>query len=285
VWMRVPAPEPVRPSGYDRALAPWRDRLARAATQPGGVVADFEMLPRFADRPDVHSLHHVLLGRYTFSNRAFVPPDHVGTLVADMSGDNLMPYFQPGSSSRMDELLGRNDLVPVAAHGDLVMFARTGTAPLALVGPDTASSPANANVDLDGVLDYIGTQPFRCTAQPGDALAFEIRWRRTGPIDRTYLMNLALIDAGGVARAGRSRLIGYGAWGPETWPIGSAMRERAGFVLPTDLAPGSYTLYFDVGWRVGSRRGRARSDLAEGALDPRMRLGVVEVTPASRASR
>ena len=285
VLMRVSAPEAIRPSGYDRALAPWRDRLVRMVPRQGGVVAGFEMLPRFADRAEVHSLHHVLLGRYTFSTRPFVAPTGVTAVIADLSDENLTPYVQPGSGERFASLLETNGLAPGAQSGDLVLFASATGPHVKLVEPDSAAATATAEVDLDGVLVYLGARPLHQEARPGERVAFETHWRRTGPIDRTYLMNLALLDAGGVARAGRARVLGYGAWTPDLWPMEEPLHERAEILLPADLSPGTYTLAFDVGWRAGSRRGRAESGLVEGARDPRMALGTIVVGVSGPAAR
>src|SRR5439155_14166272 len=116
--------ESLRPGPYERALRPYRDRMVAQVPREGGVVAAFEFLARFANRGEVHALHHVMGGLYTFSERPYPVPTGISALIADMSEERERSYMIPGSGERMQSLLRLNRLRPAAAAGDQVLFLR-----------------------------------------------------------------------------------------------------------------------------------------------------------------
>jgi hypothetical protein len=233
----------VFPSPIQRAMARHHDRLLAAVPARGTVVSGFESLARLAHRPDVHALHHVLSGRYTYSSRPYPLPATAVAILGDLSSPRLMPRVDAGSARRLRALIDRSGLAPAAAAGDLLLLDRDPRTPtLELVGPAPAPA-ASRTVTFDRQLRWLGAR----LADPGTGvLELATHWERIAAVDRLFLMEIAVTDArGGVVHRHR-RWLGYVVAPPAEWPLGTAMRERYRLVLPEGLARGRH----DVRMRV-----------------------------------
>jgi len=222
-----------------------------ARIPPGGVVAGFEMLAPLADRTELHSLHHVVSGRYTFSSRRFPIPDGVVALIADFASAPLAIYPDLGTGARLRELIARNRLRPVARSGDRMLWLRDGSPAIDWLGAGGCeNAPARPPV-FDGQLAWLGVSLPTTAVAPGGTLDFATCWSRTATADRLFLTEWLVLDAAGAVRVDRMRPLGRLVLPPSDWPPGVAMRERASLEIPTDLPPGRYRLAM----RVGSLRG------------------------------
>jgi uncharacterized membrane protein len=248
------------PTAYDRAMAAEKRRMLARIPAAGGVVASFDVLVPLAARADLHSLHHVLSGKYTFSDRAFPNPDGVVAMLADWSGERLAIYPDAGTGARLRALAVKNQLMPVEAVGDLVLYLRAPGPGLALVEPlrmDSAPPP----LVLDGELAFLGATLAGGSLAPGATLRFDTRWRTVAAVNRSFLTEWLILDRDRVV-ASRMRFLGYLIAPPGDWPLGEAMAEHYALPIPVSLAPGRYRLAM----RVGSERGGRAAPAA--ASDP-----------------
>jgi hypothetical protein len=255
----MPGFEPVRPSTSDWALAPYRDELVRRAGHPRGVVAGFEFLTRFVSSPDVQSLHHVVLGRYTYSTRPYPAPHDVTVLIGDMSNPYLQDCVDPGSGARMRDLIARNRLVPVAAAGDNLLFLRDSPDSIELVSFPGRMPEAARRVVYDGSVAYRGWDP-PAEVTPGGLLSIRTYWERLGPTRAVYNTEIVVSDSSDSARIDRSRMIGYLFAPVADWPMHTMLRETYRLPIPPDLAPGDYEFGLRVGQQSGDTEWAARPD-------------------------
>jgi len=248
-WIAVPGlPEPNAPSAYDVTRRAFRDRMVRRIPAQGGVVAAFEFLARLASRRDVHSLHHIYTGYYTYSTERYPVPDGIAALVADIGDQRLATYVKPGTPLRLRDLVARNDLRPVDSAGDLVLFLRAPSDTVELFRVD-APSPATAReVSFDGQLAFAGFTMPESTAVAGGLLPIETCWRRVADPDRQYMIQLMLRDAEGRTVFSVIRHLGYLLYPVAEWPAGATVRETYRMVIPPNIPPGVYALGMRVAW-------------------------------------
>jgi len=110
----------------------------------------------------------------------------------------------------------------------------------------------------------------------GSQLKVRTYWRRVGSgIGRIFFMRLALVDALGRAAFDHPRPLGYGLDPPQDWAPGATVLETGRLVIPSTIAPGSYSLEARMEWKSEHAHGECLVD------DPAMRtlrLGRVVVT-------
>jgi uncharacterized membrane protein len=248
-WRRLSPAEAFRPGPEARALRPWRDRLLAERPRAAGVVASFELLSHLTSAPDVHSLHSLLAGRYTFSNRPYVLPTGVGAMIVDLStpatGDAVL-----GSGARLREMCAINGLKPVRAAGDLVAFIRGARDTVPLLEAGSLERGATPPLVYDGVLALVDADSLSRDVRPGDALEFRVRWMRVAAADRLYMMRLQLRDGQGRVAYEHTRNLGYALEPVHAWPAYAPVAETVRMVVPAGLAAGRYELGFSMSWRT-----------------------------------
>ena len=248
-WRRLSPAESVRPGPEARAMQPWRDRLVAERPRDGGVLASFELLSHLIRAADVHSLHSLLAGRYTFSDRPYVLPTGIGAMVTDLSaqstGDAVL-----ASGARLREMCAINGLRPVRAAGDLVAFARGARDTVPLLEGAALNWGASLPLVYDGVLALIDADSLLRNVRPGEALEFRVRWMRVAPADRLYIMRLVLRDGRGRVAYEHARNIGYAVYPAHEWPEYAPVTETVRLVVPAGLAPDRYELGFSMAWRT-----------------------------------
>jgi uncharacterized membrane protein len=236
------------PSARDRRMAPERRALMARLPARGAIVSDFLSLPGLARRDSVHSLHHVLMGSYTFSSRPYPPPRDVTALIADVAHPSLTGYLDEGAAARLAAFAGANRLRIVARRGDLLLLEPApaeSTAWLEAVAPVAAPEPYTMGLQFEGAeLD-------RAPRPAGGAVELVTHWRRVAPLADLAFVQLRLLDPAGRARLDQLRMLGYGLSPPSGWPLGVPLAERYALLLPGDLPPGPYRLEMTLGRRSG----------------------------------
>jgi hypothetical protein len=259
-WRRLSPAEPVRPGLEARALRPHRERLLASLPREGGVVASFEFLSHLTRRAEVHSLHNLLTGKYTFSGRPYPVPSGVTGMIADF-GALATQDAVLGSGARLRELCRVNGLKPVRAAGDLVAFARGARDTLPLFEAGAVERPDTRPILYDGQLALLGVEPLDRDAGPGDTLGVRVVWKRVAAVDRLFLMRLMLRDDKGQVAYSRRRNVGYGLYPVHDWPADAPVTEIVRFVVPEGLSPGRYELAFAMEWRMdNAARGESVAD-------------------------
>jgi uncharacterized membrane protein len=252
-WISVPQlPEPNWPSAYDRTRRPFRDRAVARIPREGGVVAGFEYLARLASRTDVHAIHHIYLGYYTYSTRPYPIPTGITGMLVDFGDPRLAAYVRPETSGRLRDLVAGNDLRPAQAAGDLVLFLRAATDTAELVRAGIAPPAGGPLVTYDQQVAYAGFALPESTVAAGGTLPVETWWRRVAPADRMYMLQLLLRDGEGETKYSVVRHLGYLVYPVSSWPADTSVRETYRMVVPTNLRPGVYSLGLRLArWREG----------------------------------
>lgn len=248
-WIAVPGlPQPNAPSVHDRTRRGFRDRLVRRIPEQGGVVAAFEYLARLASRRDVHSLHHIYTGYYTYSTERYPVPDGIAALIADVGDQRLAAYVKPDTPLRLRDLVARNDLRPVDSAGDLVLLLRAPADTVELFRADAPPPGTPRAVTYDGQVAFTGFTLPESTVAAGDLLPVETCWRRVAEPDRQYMIQFMLMDGGGRTVFSVIRHLGYLLYPVAEWPAGATVRETYRLVVPSHIPPGVYSLGMRVGW-------------------------------------
>ena len=244
------------PGTEDRTLKPYRDRMMARIPKTGGVVASFEYLARVAGRDNVHSYHHIFLGHYTISKKAYPIPTGIVAMITNL-GDQLIPE----ATLRTEELFFTNRLQPADAAGNLLLFLRDTDHPLELLGPAPAFKPSQVRRILyDRQLAMLGGRVLVPSVAPGGLVPFETWWERSAPPDRYFFTEISLFDSARREMTRFSRYLGYATSLPERWPLNIPFAESYRLVIPLDTPPGVYTLVLRVGHRIGARQELAVSD-------------------------
>ena len=283
-WVAAPQlPELNWPSEYDRTRRPFRDHAIGRIPRDGGVVAGFEYLARLASRPDVHSVHHIYLGYYTYSTRPYPIPEGIAAMLVDVGDTRLAAYVGPGTSGRLRDLVARNDLRPVETAGDLLLFMRAAadTAELVRVGVEPpAGGPV---VSYERQIAYAGSALPESTVAVGGALPVETWWRRVADVDRMYMLQLLLRDDTGETKYSVVRHLGYLVYPVSSWPADTTVRETYRMVVPTNVRPGVYSLGLRLAlWRKGFPVASRPDDPAQLGQELIVPLGRITVTKPAR---
>jgi hypothetical protein len=223
-------------------------------------------------------MHHVLLGRYTFSNRRYPVPRDIVALIGDTSDRTLLGALNATSGRRMQELCATNDLHPTMALGEAVLWTRGGRDTVELRTPGRPTIARDPPVLLDGALAVIGWDPLPGSVRAGETLPLRLGWRRIGPMRRLFPVRLELLDPRGVPVCSQLHSLGYSVWPAHEWPTDSSLIETVRIVLPEDLRAGTDTLTLAVQARGGPA---LVDDPAHPGGDGRVRLGAVRVLERS----
>jgi hypothetical protein len=283
-WVDVPPmPEQNWPSVFDRTQRIYRDRMIARIPADGGVVAAFEFLARLASRRDLHSMHHLYTGYYTFSSEPYPMPTGVTGTLADLGDERLAIYVKPSTPNRLRELVSINDLRPADAAGDLVLFLRAPRDTVELMRIGVAPPPGGRRVVYDRQLELMGAAIPEPGAAAESLLTIETYWRRVGAADRQFVTQLVLSDPAGRAVFSLGRHLGYLLYPVATWPAHTVVRETYRMVIPAHIQPGDYSLGLRVAWwREGKPALSAPDDSSLVASKLIVDLGRVTVTPPGR---
>ena len=284
--LRVGPMERLHASREQKALLPYRGAFLDRIPNQGGVIAGFEFLARLVrGHRDVHSLHNLLLGHYTVSELPYPAPSGVVALIGDMGSPATLGFLRAGAGARVREALVRNRLTMAAAAGDLVLFLRQPAETVPWVSLATSAPQVRATAVYDSSLGLVGFDRADTTVEAGSQLNVCTYWRRVAPVDRIFLMRLALVDVRGRVAFDHPRPLGYGLYPPQDWAPDTTVLETGRLVLPATIAPGHYSLEARMEWR-----GEGDFDAHGECLvnDPAMRtlrLGRVVVTAARASAR
>ncbi|NOT33687.1 MAG: DUF2079 domain-containing protein [Candidatus Eisenbacteria bacterium] len=270
--------ERVEPQPLDRALVLHRARMLARIPPDAPVVAGFEYLARLARRDSLHSLHHVVGGRFTYSTRAYPQPVGIVALVADLASPRLTPFLDDSSSVRLARLLALNGLLPVDTANDQLLFLQDATPlPLVTILP-LSDSAATVRASFEQRLTLCDSRLWNDRSRAGGTLEFSTDWRRIAPLKESVLVRWQLLDADGAIVHQQIHHLGYLVAPPTAWPEDRVIREWYRLVLPDVLRPGRYTLAMQVGWRRGREATIARLDQpTPGRTDDVLTLGTFEI--------
>ena len=236
------------PDGRERALARWRDAFHAQLPEHGVVVADFPSLAALAGRDSVHSLHHLTTGRYTYSELEYPAPAHVAAMICDPGALTSAGGLDEPGLARLRSFVASRGLRLADAAGDLLLLEPRDADTLAWLEPAAALAPRMAR--FDGALDLLEARLSAPEATAGGSLPIVTSWRRVGMLTTPPLVQWSVTGGDGVTSDEEPRRLGYGLTDVSRWPEGQAFEERYRWVVPVDLAPGTYTLQLTV-WRHG----------------------------------
>ena len=241
-------------------MARLRDGMLARVPSSGTVVASFEFLNRLTARDRVHSLHHVMIGRYTFSYRPYPMPTGVSALVANVASVGIMGAVEANTWVKLQELVRFNRLVPVAAEGDLILLLADARDAVELVSKEPCPQAIGSPIGFDHELAFLGGGLVDSIGRPGGLVGLCTCWQRTGRVRRHFSMQFRLLDATGRAAFEHTRDLGYLLFPPQSWQEGVAVREPYRLVLPEDLSPGDYRLALRLLWRAPDEAGKCTPD-------------------------
>jgi uncharacterized membrane protein len=274
VWQSLKSFEATWPTPAQRQRAAALADLARRVPPEGGVVAGFELLSRFVRRDQLHSMHHVLLGRYTFSTRPYPVPRDIVALIGDTSDRTLLGALNAGSGQRMQALCALNDLHPAFARGEALLWTRGARDTVELRTPGRPAITREPPVLLDQSLALIGWDPLPEAARAGETLTLRLGWKRVAPMRRLFPIRLELLDREGASICTQLHSLGYSMWPAHEWPADSSRIETVRIELPDWLPAATDTV--TLGLQAAGAE-RLVTDPANPGGDGRVRLGVLRV--------
>jgi uncharacterized membrane protein len=250
VYQTHSASEKTRPSGEDRAMAPYmREMLARVKPD-WPVASDFRFMPRLSSRKDVYSLHHVYKGSYTLTDKPYPLPDNVFATLVDTGDRRYLSFRRRDGGERLRELFRLNRLEAADAAGDAVLLLREPAEPISLYETGDFLPTQAVRTDLDGQLAFLGIDRVPPSVAVGGRLPIRTYWKRTGsanpdryPFYHTFFF---LKDSSGHGVFAHGRQICYTFYPVHDWPPNANVRENYNLVIPLDVGAGQYTLCLRV---------------------------------------
>jgi hypothetical protein len=278
LWRAHEPTESNWPDGRQRSLARWRDTFQARLPEHGVVVADFPSLAPLAARDSLHSLHHIAAGRYTASAREYPAPSQAAAMVCDLADLTARGELDERGLARVRAFVADRGLRVTGSAGDLLLLEPREADTLAWLEP--AADPGRRLARFDGALDLLDARLLAPDAPAGGVLPLATTWRRVRPLTGVPMLQWSVTGADGATREEEPRRLGYGLADVSRWPEGQPLEERYRWIVPVDIAPGTYTLRLTV-WRHGSL-----ADLPAIADDPAVRsadgvivIGTFRVVP------
>jgi len=243
-WQQATRNEPILPDSFERTMRPWRDAMLARVPKSGAVIAGFEFLPALATRDSVHSLHHVLSGHYTYSDRPYPPPENVSAILGDFSSQ--IPNLDFGSGARLRAVMAERRLVAAAAAGGTLLLLSGARDSLELWKVGATWTRDSLELVADDQLELFGAERRDSIVPAGGVLTIASTWQSIAPPNRRYLAQAWLTRDGRIVFYGRARALGYGIFPPSDWPQGTLVRETYHLLIPDDLTPGTYRPFFNL---------------------------------------
>lgn len=245
----ISRPEALTQDDYERSLDRYRKTILKQVPKKGDVVAGFELLSRYSDRPGLHALHHFLSGQYTFSTRPFEIPSDVGAVVGDLGRGSLFKHVNAGTARRWRELMEKNHLKPIAMAQDFVLFTRNPADTVELCVPAEPPMPLVPPVTYDGQISLTGYASPLSRVEAGGILPLQTYWRRNTPTSRLYLSEFLIFDEAREPVWELWRYLGYTLYPADDWQAGVNMRENYNLIVPHQLERGRYSVAVRLWWR------------------------------------
>lgn len=265
------ATQRVLPTGDDRTLAAYRDSLVQRVRGKDHLIVGFPFLSHVSDRADVHSVHHVLSGTYTFSNTPYPTPHGVQAALIDMNAMATQNAIGPDSYVRWDSVATVNDLRLTAARGDLLLFERGASEVVPVLLPDDSTVPSRPPIRFGSELELHGAALGAPRVVAGQTLVVATTWRTTDERTVMNVMEIVMFDRAGTVVLRRSHRLGYGLW-----PVRGSVTERYPMIVPESVPAGTYRVAFALGWPARGAGFVAPDPAQPGGLVP---VGDVEVLP------
>ncbi|KPJ55458.1 MAG: hypothetical protein AMS16_04295 [Planctomycetes bacterium DG_58] len=238
------------PSAYERALAPYMRAMAARVPDEGAVAGGFRFLSRFANRKDLHSLHHIKTGRHTYSDKAYPVPEDVVAVVVDTRDWRWLSFRRIDGGRRVRAFFERNRLRVVDAAADVLLLLREPAESLTVFETGAFTPEHRFRTTFGGRLALVGWDSLPASVEAGGKLRLRTVWERVGPEDRRlyplYVMQLVLYDEYGRPVHSQSRQFCYTVYPVHDWPPGQTVRETYHLVVPTTVKPGTYILRLRV---------------------------------------
>lgn len=242
IWQKSARNEAITPDSFERTLKPYRDAMVARVPREGAVIAGFEFLPHLATRREVHSIHHVLGGTYTYSERRYPVPTGVRAVLADMSAQ--IPNLEFDSGARMRAIAAEHGLRPAAAAGGTILMLAGARDPVEFFRVGAKWEYERLDLLVDEQLLFINAMRLDSVVAPGGVARIVSYWKRVAPANRNYLSQAWLAQGRNIMLYGRARALGYGIFPAADWPADTIVSETYHLLIPDDMPPGSYRPIF-----------------------------------------
>jgi len=242
VWQARAIPEANSPDPFERTMKPYRDAMMARVPADGAVVAGFEFLARLATRRDIHSLHHVVRGTYTYSDRPYPVPANVRAILGDMSSQ--IPHMNFDTGARLRGIIARGGLVPTDAAGGSVMLAAGAADSIELYRAGVEWNYERLDLVVDEQLLFVNAVRLDSVVARGGVARIVAYWKRLAPANRTYFSQTYLSKGREIALQGWSRALGYGILPSADFPTDTLVRETYHLLIPDEMPPGTYRPLF-----------------------------------------
>ncbi|NOT33898.1 MAG: DUF2079 domain-containing protein [Candidatus Eisenbacteria bacterium] len=255
-WQHRPPTERSRPDDAARRLRPFRERLVARIPPDAATIASFEYLPHLSARAELHSMHHILSGVYTFSSRSYPVPERIDAMI----GNQGMEFRNAASRERLLGLIARNHLRPADGFDDAVLLLRGARDTVSLIDVAPRMPQRVLAIRFDDEIELVGVDPVSAVVQPGEVVTLITYWARRAPVTQLFATNTFVLDSTAQPRQFRARYLGYGLFTAERWRQDVVMRDTYRLVVSGTLPDGKYRVAFRVAHR------RFGNDDREGGL-------------------
>ncbi|MEO5617468.1 MAG: DUF2079 domain-containing protein [Candidatus Eisenbacteria bacterium] len=242
IWQKSARNEAITPDAFERTLKPYRDAMVARLPMEGAVIAGFEFLSHLATRREVHSIHHVLGGKYTYSERRYPVPTDVRAILGDMSAQ--IPHLRFDSGTRMRAIAAEHDLRPAAAAGGTILMLAGARDPVEFFRVGAKWEHERLDLLVDEQLLFINAERLDSVVAPGGVARIASYWKRVAPANRNYLSQAWLVRGREIVLYGRARSLGYGIFPAADWPADTIVSEIYHLLIPLDMPAGPYRPVF-----------------------------------------
>jgi len=228
-----------------------KERFLNRIPSRASIVSTFEFLPRLSQRKNLYSFHHVLMGFYTLSDKAYILPEQVEYALLDFN-DSLSFgsfYIPSHSEANLMNFILKNNWGIVDMLGNLVLLKKGYISDyrfyeaLKKVPKISNSRRAIANNELE----FLGYDiKYEKKILKGQQIGLVLYWKALKRIKGNYGNFIDIVDRYGNIRHRFIKPICYRIFPTYMWQDGDTVKEEYSLFIPEDIEKDTFSVKMGV---------------------------------------
>jgi hypothetical protein len=235
-------------SGFQKdSLDRFKDAVIAKIPADTPVMATFEFLPHLTHRRNLYSFHHLYMGFYTLSDKAYEPPKDVEYAIIDFNDVlTFSGFYSPDNYKNIQRLLYDDDLRVQDCLDSIVLFKRggSGIALFQAAQPDSLDIENKMQVSIEDDIEFLGYTSRR----QGNIEELFLYWKCLRPTQRDISVFFDVVDASQGLIMRKTHPLCYRVFPTNGWRQGEIFKEYLRLYIPPALWGKHYKLmvgFFD----------------------------------------